>query len=173
MHVTISRSDGNAGAIPNNLSQMLGILLLLVDDFNPSILLQCGHPKEASATTLELPMAPDSEGNSESEDASTLVQHGLLQETVNAQKDTVTNAGHDDDDDDDDDTGEEAEEDDDDEDEEEEEEPRLKYESLTKGQAALYRNGDAASAFLVTGDKMVGKAAWPERQGRNVTKVLL
>ena len=41
------------------------------------------------------------------------------------------------------------------EEEEEEEEPRLKYESLTKQIQAVYRNGDATSAFLVSGDKMV------------------
>lgn len=45
----------------------------------------------------------------------------------------------------------ESEEDDD----EEEGEPRLKYAALTKGQGPLYRNGDAVSAFLVAGDKMV------------------
>lgn len=39
--------------------------------------------------------------------------------------------------------------------EEEEEEPRLKYASLTKSQAPVYRNGDATSAFMVAGDKMV------------------
>lgn len=44
---------------------------------------------------------------------------------------------------------------DDDEDEEEEDEPRLKYASLTKNLKPLYRNGDATSAFLVAGDKMV------------------
>jgi hypothetical protein len=42
-----------------------------------------------------------------------------------------------------------------DEEEEEEEEPRLKYAPLTKNLASLYRNGDASSAFLVAGDKMV------------------
>src|SRR4051812_36395861 len=42
------------------------------------------------------------------------------------------------------------------EEEEEEEEPRLKYASLTKNLTSLYRNGDASSAFLVAGDKMVG-----------------
>ena len=41
------------------------------------------------------------------------------------------------------------------EEEEEDEEPRLKYASLTKSQAPVYRNGDATSAFLVAGDKMV------------------
>lgn len=50
---------------------------------------------------------------------------------------------------------EENEDDDDDEDEDEEDEPRLKYTSLTKNLKPLYRNGDATSAFLVAGDKMV------------------
>ena len=45
--------------------------------------------------------------------------------------------------------------DDEDENEDEDEEPQLKYASLTKAQGALYRGGDAASAFLVAGDKMV------------------
>lgn len=39
--------------------------------------------------------------------------------------------------------------------EEEDEEPRLKYASLTTHLKAVYRNGDATSAFLVAGDKMV------------------
>lgn len=39
--------------------------------------------------------------------------------------------------------------------EEEEEEPRLEYASLTKSLGPVYRNGDATSAFLVAGDKMV------------------
>lgn len=38
---------------------------------------------------------------------------------------------------------------------EEEDEPRLKYTSLTRNLGPLYRNGDATSAFLVAGDKMV------------------
>ena len=38
---------------------------------------------------------------------------------------------------------------------EEDEEPRLKYASLTKHLNPIYRNGDATSAFLVAGDKMV------------------
>ena len=45
---------------------------------------------------------------------------------------------------------------DEEEEEEEEEEPRLKYAPLTKHLTSLYRNGDASSAFLVAGDKMVG-----------------
>ena len=49
------------------------------------------------------------------------------------------------------DKGEEEEE----EEEEEDDEPQLKYASLTKSQASIYRNGDATSAFMVTGDKMV------------------
>lgn len=37
----------------------------------------------------------------------------------------------------------------------EEEEPRLKYSKLTGALASVYRNGDATSAFLIAGDKMV------------------
>ena len=48
----------------------------------------------------------------------------------------------------------ESEEDEEDEDEEDEE-PRLKYAVFTKSQGSVYRNGDATSAFLVAGDKMV------------------
>jgi hypothetical protein len=63
----------------------------------------------------------------------------------------------DDDGDDEDDDGED-EDDDEDEDEDEDEEPRLKYARLTQHLGAVYRNGDATSAFLVAGDKMVGIA---------------
>lgn len=48
--------------------------------------------------------------------------------------------------------GSDAEEDDD---EGEEEEPKLKYAKLTGHLAPVYRHGDATSAFLVAGDKMV------------------
>lgn len=41
------------------------------------------------------------------------------------------------------------------EEEEEEDEPKLKYMNLTKTLGPVYRNGDATSAFLVAGDKMV------------------
>ncbi|KID98180.1 Tetratricopeptide-like helical, partial [Metarhizium majus ARSEF 297] len=51
----------------------------------------------------------------------------------------------------DDDEGEDDEDDEDDEDEE----PRLKYARLTQSLSGLYRNGDATSAFLVGGDKMI------------------
>ncbi|MCJ1354996.1 MAG: Vacuolar protein sorting-associated protein 41 [Icmadophila ericetorum] len=46
-------------------------------------------------------------------------------------------------------------EDEEEEEEEEEEEPRLKYISLTKNLGPVYRNGDATSAFMVAGDKMI------------------
>ncbi|KAF4345280.1 vacuolar assembly [Fusarium beomiforme] len=50
----------------------------------------------------------------------------------------------------------EDEEDEDEEDEDEEdEEPRLKYARLTQHLNGVYRNGDATSAFLVAGDKMI------------------
>lgn len=48
-----------------------------------------------------------------------------------------------------------AEEDDDD--DEEEDEPKLKYARLTSHLGGVYRNADATSAFLVAGDKMVGR----------------
>lgn len=51
--------------------------------------------------------------------------------------------------------GGDKEEEEDEEEEEEEEEPRLQYASMTKKLAPIYRNGDATSAFLVAGDKMV------------------
>ncbi|EEH44696.2 uncharacterized protein PADG_00985 [Paracoccidioides brasiliensis Pb18] len=58
--------------------------------------------------------------------------------------------------DDDDPRSEESEEDEENEDEDEEdEEPRLKYASLTKSIGSVYRNGDATSTFLATGDKMI------------------
>ena len=43
------------------------------------------------------------------------------------------------------------------EEDEEDEEPRLKYTPLTKHLKSVYRNGDATSAFLVAGDKMVSR----------------
>jgi hypothetical protein len=46
-------------------------------------------------------------------------------------------------------------EDGDDEEDEEDEEPRLKYVYLTKCLPSLYRAGDATSAVLVAGDRMV------------------
>ena len=48
--------------------------------------------------------------------------------------------------------------DDDDDEDEEDEEPRLKYARLTQYLGGVYRNGDATSAFLVAGDKMVSSA---------------
>jgi hypothetical protein len=44
----------------------------------------------------------------------------------------------------------------DDDDDGEEDEPKLKYARLTAHLLSVYRNGDATSAFLVAGDKMVG-----------------
>lgn len=38
---------------------------------------------------------------------------------------------------------------------EDDEEPLLRYNSLTKNQGPLYRNGDSVSAFLVAGDKLI------------------
>lgn len=44
---------------------------------------------------------------------------------------------------------------DEEEEEEEDEEPRLKYANLTKNLVAIYRGGDAASAFFVAGEKLI------------------
>lgn len=44
----------------------------------------------------------------------------------------------------------------DEEDDEDDDEPKLKYARLTSQLGPVYRNGDATSAFLVAGDKMVG-----------------
>jgi vacuolar protein sorting-associated protein 41 len=53
-------------------------------------------------------------------------------------------------------TVDESDADEDDDDEGEEDEPKLKYARLTAHLLPVYRNGDATSAFLVAGDKMVG-----------------
>lgn len=45
--------------------------------------------------------------------------------------------------------------DEEDEEEEDDEEPRLKYTRLTKSLGGVYRNGDAVSASVVFGDRMV------------------
>lgn len=50
----------------------------------------------------------------------------------------------------------ESEEEEDEEEDEEDDEPKLKYARMTGNLAPVYRNGDATSTFLVTGDKMVG-----------------
>lgn len=44
---------------------------------------------------------------------------------------------------------------DEDEEDDEDDEPKLKYARLTSHLGPVYRNGDATSAFLVAGDKMV------------------
>ena len=55
---------------------------------------------------------------------------------------------------------------------EEDEEPRLKYASLTKHLNPVYRNGDATSAFLVAGDKMVSRFIQVPWLGRKTNNVL-
>jgi vacuolar protein sorting-associated protein 41 len=81
---------------------------------------------------------------------------GKQPESTSAQGDPPRAADTSDDQDADDGDGDEEEDDDGDEEEDEEdEEPRLKYARLTQNLGAVYRNGDATSAFLVAGDKMV------------------
>ena len=88
-------------------------------------------------------MAPDSQGQEHSSDAPERRPWTPL-----AQKDNSDNST------------ENTEDDDEEDDEEEDEEPQLKYVPLTKNQKQLYRNGDAVSAFLVAGDKMVRLRGW-------------
>ncbi|KAI1771052.1 hypothetical protein F4818DRAFT_220496 [Hypoxylon cercidicola] len=59
------------------------------------------------------------------------------------------------DEDEDEESGEDDDDDDDDEEDEEDDEPKLKYARLTQHMSAVYRNGDATSAFMVAGDKMI------------------
>jgi vacuolar protein sorting-associated protein 41 len=68
--------------------------------------------------------------------------------TINGDPKDGTTRSHTDNEDDGEEDGEDGE-------EEEEEEPRLKYATVTKRLSSLFRNGDAVSAFLVSGDKMV------------------
>jgi phosphopantothenoylcysteine synthetase/decarboxylase len=70
--------------------------------------------------------------------------------------DDADNDADDDADDDDEEDDEDNDEEDEDEEDEEEDEPHLKYARLTQHLIPVYRNGDATSAFLVAGDKMVG-----------------
>lgn len=79
------------------------------------------------------PEAEDTEEDDHVEDKARLASNGKMQHT---QEDGTSE-------------GEEEE-------EGEDEEPRLKYASLTKHMKSVYRNGDATSAFIVGGDKMVG-----------------
>ncbi|KAI1492284.1 hypothetical protein F5X96DRAFT_627555 [Biscogniauxia mediterranea] len=59
------------------------------------------------------------------------------------------------DDEEEDDEEDEDEDEDEEEDDDDEDEPKLKYARLTQHLNAVYRNGDATSAFLVAGDKMI------------------
>lgn len=93
------------------------------------------------SSIVALPMAPDS-GDIEEDDN---VEDGLSSKASNGKM----QASHQD-------QSPESEEDQEEE-EEEDEEPRLKYASVTKHMKPVYRNGDATSAFLVGGDKMVGR----------------
>ena len=61
----------------------------------------------------------------------------------------------DEDEDDEDGDGDGDESDGEEEEDDEDEEPKLKYARLTQHLGPVYRNGDATSAFLVAGDKMV------------------
>lgn len=88
-----------------------------------------------------------------------------------AKSKTQSSAGHvqesDDVDEDSEEEDEEDEEDDEEDEDDDDEEPRLKYARLTQHLGGVYRNGDATSAFLVAGDKMVRNCF------ESVTKLML
>lgn len=118
-------------------------------------------PKDHSASENSAQAADDAKGSGEaaSKDGP---KANVVDEREAQQKsqETQENEEQDDDDDEDEEDGEEEdeeEEDDeeDDDDSDEDEEPELKYTPLTQHLAGVYRNGDATSAFLVAGDKMV------------------
>jgi hypothetical protein len=87
--------------------------------------------------------------------------------TGDKSKDTLEQSSEDDDDGSSDEDGsvddEEEHESSDDDDEDEDEEPKLKYARLTPHLGPVYRNGDATSASLVAGDKMVRMTLSPSR----------
>lgn len=83
---------------------------------------------------------------------------------------TEDDDGDEDEEDGEEDDDDEDEDDDDDDEDDEDEEPRLKYARLTQHLAPVYRNGDATSAFLVAGDKMVRAA--PSETRRKLTSTL-
>ncbi|WZH46220.1 uncharacterized protein QYS62_007292 [Fusarium acuminatum] len=95
----------------------------------------------------------------ESKDEATAKDGDKVEEEEKVRVKQGDDGDDDDDDDDDEDEDEDDEEEDDEEDDEEEddddEEPKLKYARLTQHLNGVYRNGDATSAFLVAGDKMV------------------
>lgn len=118
-------------------------------------------PKDHSAPENSAQATDDAKGSSEAapKDGS---KTNIVDEQEAQQKgqETQENEEEDDDDGEDEEDGEEEdeeEEDDeeDDEDSDEDDEPELKYTPLTQHLAGVYRNGDATSAFLVAGDKMV------------------
>lgn len=102
--------------------------------------------------TAEAVTAPEELAATKSEKESTKDGDG----TDNKEEEEEDEEDNDEDDEDDDDDEEDDDDDDeDDDDEDDDEEPRLKYARLTQHLGPIYRNGDATSAFLVAGDKMV------------------
>ncbi|KAF4773338.1 WD domain-containing protein [Colletotrichum scovillei] len=102
--------------------------------------------------TAEAVTAPEELAATKSEKESTKDGDG----TDNKEEEEEDEEDNDEDDEDDDDDEEDDDDDDeDDDDEDDDEEPRLKYARLTQHLGPIYRNGDATSAFLVAGDKMI------------------
>ncbi|KAM0281144.1 hypothetical protein ACHAQH_003723, partial [Verticillium albo-atrum] len=92
---------------------------------------------------------PDN-GKGRAGDSRPLASKGSDEETGEVQDEESDEEDEEDEEDEDEDEDEDEEDDD-----EEDEEPRLKYARLTQHLGPVYRNGDATSAFLVAGDKMI------------------
>ncbi len=103
---------------------------------------QAGHVRASSGAG----------GDSDTASEPAVAGHSGQEENGGDDEEEDEEEGEDDEDGDGDESDGEEEEDDDDEDEE----PKLKYARLTQHLGPVYRNGDATSAFLVAGDKMVG-----------------
>lgn len=98
----------------------------------------------------------DKEGKDEVKDTKSQASNDGKAGEDGDQEETDEEEEEDDEDEDDDDDEDDDEDEDEDDEEDEDEEPKLKYARLTQHLNGVYRNGDATSAFLVAGDKMVG-----------------
>ncbi|XWW92556.1 hypothetical protein V2A60_000481 [Cordyceps javanica] len=97
----------------------------------------------------------ESSGNKDDAAAVPSSKQGKADEEEVEDENESENDDDDDNDEEDEDEDADEEDDDDDDDDDEDDEPSLKISRLTPHLNAVYRNGDATSAFLVAGDKMI------------------
>lgn len=127
------RNEPNTGATPPDVDDLKSITPNLGDDASGE------HQDQAQdADGDDVEVATEEENGGEEDE----------EEEEEEEEDEEDQEEEDDEDDD---------EDEEDDDDEEDEEPRLKYVRLTQNLGSVYRNGDATSACLVAGDKMVTK----------------